>query len=109
MNCKNCNKELPENSISKFCSSGCVVDYAELKRITKINKKTSIQQQEYPIHFGIIKNKIEKRKAYFIHNKTLSGYVFLKSFEDFLLENRLMVVRLEDKEFDLSVIKPSIL
>lgn len=109
MNCKNCNKELPEMSLSKFCSADCVIEHEEKKTDKRYKKKLSKPLSDVPIHFQLIGKAIKNKKAYFIHNKTLSGYVNLKSFEDFLIRNRLMVVRLDDKEFDLSVIKPSIL
>lgn len=66
-------------------------------------------QNELPLHYQLMMKKINITGAYFIHNKTLSGYVNLKLFEDFLKDNNLMIVRLEDKEFNLSVIKRSIL
>lgn len=97
MNCKNCNKELPERGLSKFCSAACVIEYEEGKK-----------QQKNPVSFPFL-IPLKRNGYFFIHNKTLSGYVNMKSFEDFLIQNKLMIVRLDDKEFDLSVIKPSIL
>jgi hypothetical protein len=107
--CKNCNKEIDRMSLSQFCSSDCVIEHQEKKSDKRYKNKLSKPISDVPIHFQLIGKTIKNKKAYFIHNKTLDGYVNLKAFEDFLLNNRLMVVRLEDKEFDLSVIKPSIL
>jgi hypothetical protein len=58
------------------------------------------------IHFGIIKKVVTKNKKFFIHNTTLQPYLSLVSFDYFIRDNDLMVVRL-DNEF--SVIKKSIL
>lgn len=104
--CKNCNKDLGKATVPNFCSANCVIEYEENKSKSRFQKK---HPENVPVHYEVMMKKINRSGSYFIHNKTLSGYVNSSLFDDFIKDNNLMIVRLEDKEFNLSVIKRSII
>ncbi len=108
-NCKSCGKEIKyphKQLLGDFCGENCFWAYEDKGNGKEVQLPVpAVKDSQDDVYFAIIKKVIARSKMFIISNQTLKPYTSSKAFDEFMVSNRLMIVR---HDSDLSVIKKSI-